>query len=252
MSLHIYILNLPRSAHRRIFMTQQLDALGVQYTFVDAVDGRDMAVSEFSGYNSAVRIQKYGRDLKNTEIATSVSHLKALSMAYHTMKTQDWAVVLEDDITVLPCFTSALKTLETYPDTVHAVRLYNRVKDTTQTPDCMDESPMFRLKRSTYTNWGGALAYAVRVSAIPVYQNNNTSILHIADKMLFGIPYDGIRLYQHYPRSVCTTDGVVSDIGYDRGHVYKGVRNNVVRFVFRLREYVGRVWYIIRHMGQYF
>lgn len=253
MSIRIYILNLHRSAHRRAFMDAQIAPLGVAYTFVQAVDGRDMAISDFAVYNSRLRIKKYGRDLKNTEIATSVSHLKALQQAKKDMQKygNQWAVVLEDDITLLPSFLSALQAVQTYPDTVHCVRLYKRIKDTIKSPDCTDTHPDFSISRSTYTNWGGALGYAVRQNAIDIYIKNNQSLLHIADKMLFGIPYHGVQVFQQTPRSVCVTDDIYSDIGYDRPHVYTGVRNNIIRITFRWREALYRWWYIITHIKEY-
>ncbi len=253
MDIHIYIVNLHRSNHRRDFMAQQLAPLGMPYTFVDAIDGKHTLLSDFPTYNSALRIKKYGRDLKNTEVATTLSHLKALQQAQQDMHKykNTWAVILEDDITLLPPFLSALQTLQTYPQTVHCVRLYERIKDTHNHLDCMDTHPTFTLRRSTYTNWGGALAYAVRPHAIDIYIQKNQTILHIADKMLFAIPHHGLRIYRQTPRSVRITDDIDSDIGYHRPHIYKGIGNNITRLTFRMREGCQRWWYILTHINEY-
>ena len=234
-------------------MQQQLAPLGVSYTFIDAIDGKNAPLSEFKAYNSTLRIKKYGRDLKNTEVATTLSHLKALKHAQHHMKKHGdrWAVILEDDSTILPSFISALNALDTYPEHVHCVRLYERVKNTHNAPDCMDKNPDFSIHRSTYKNWGGALGYAVRISAIQSYIRHNSIVLHKADKMLFGIPYDDVKLYQHRPRSVRVNDTITSDIGYGEKHRYTGIRNNIIRIYMALIERLHRIIYRCKYWREY-
>ena len=253
MDIRIYILNLKRSAHRRSFMENQLAGLEYTHTFIDAIDGKDMPISTFPTYNSRLRIQKYGRDLKNTEIATTISHLKALEYAQQDMKKygNTWAVIVEDDITMLPSFVSALQALHTYPPDVHCVRLYERIKDTTKKPDFMGTHPRFAIHRHTYKNWGGALAYAVRMPAPHAYIHHNPVVLHKADKMLFGVPYADIHVYQQTPRSVRVTDTIPSDIEYDKKHRYVGIRNTLIRVYVPWIERLRRIKYICKHWRQY-
>ena len=99
MKIKILIISLLRSPDRREAIAARLDALGLAYNFVDAVDALGLAneqVQKIQSNQSAKR--DYGRTIGSTEIACALSHLKA----YESILTEslDGAIILEDDALV--------------------------------------------------------------------------------------------------------------------------------------------------------
>ena len=248
MKTQIYILNLARSPHRKSHMMEQLKCCPIPYVFVEALDGKGKDLSSFSDYDSSVRVNAFGRDLASTEVATTGSHLKAIKRAYDD--GVDWAVILEDDVIVLPPFNDALNVLNTVSESVEVVRLYHRETDKNfQDAVQVDD---FSISRFNYKNWGGALGYALNRRAMKKYLDNAFPIVHIADKFIAGTPQFDVKVYQLSPRVVKVTEDIESDIGYDWGkHTYVGFKNNLTRLTFRIREKMYRVYYIIRHFKEY-
>ena len=50
----IYVINLKRATERRAHMEAQLEALGLPYTFAEAVDGRSLDPEAVEGYDLIV------------------------------------------------------------------------------------------------------------------------------------------------------------------------------------------------------
>ena len=245
---HIFILNLKRSPHRKQHMQRQLDKIGMAYTFIESIDGKNVPLWDFPAYNSQHRIARFGRDLQNTEVATVLSHLKALKYAKaHMTKTDEsWAIILEDDGTLDTKFKQSVQALDSLPPQVESVRLCGyHIKPSHMPTDG------FVFCRSTYKHWFGAWGYAVRVSAIDKYTENALPIVHIADKMLFGVPAYDVKVYQMSPPTIYVTDTIPSDIEYTHQHAYKGIRNKITRLTFRIRENKNRWWYVATHIHEY-
>ncbi|NEX45780.1 glycosyltransferase family 25 protein [Pseudotabrizicola algicola] len=104
--LGIWLINLPRSADRRARMVAQLQALGLDYTLFDAVDGR----AEWERLKSSVDLPAFranvGREVLPGEIGCYHSHLgvwQALLASPHKA-----ALVLEDDVVFHDDFLPAL------------------------------------------------------------------------------------------------------------------------------------------------
>ena len=85
-----YIINLKRSPERRKAIEKACQEIGIKYTIIDAVDGKEMSEEEFEWYRN-------GRpEMKPTEAACMLSHNKAYTQIVQD-KT-DVALVLEDDV----------------------------------------------------------------------------------------------------------------------------------------------------------
>ena len=107
----IYIINLKRCPERRLHVQRQLDALGLSYRFVDAVDQHDLKSPEYRA--EIAHHLGLDKDTINRESATSCSHVAcALShvKAYNLMVEQNDAAacILEDDIVISPNFPKIL------------------------------------------------------------------------------------------------------------------------------------------------
>ncbi len=128
MSCPIYIINLRRNPERRLYMQRQLDAFGLDYSFVevDVFDKYELEskayrirVARMLGIDEQALENKYATvidDVKNHRInkyhrlallAIGLSHIKV----YNLMRENNHAMacILEDDAKLLPTFPEVLK-----------------------------------------------------------------------------------------------------------------------------------------------
>ena len=95
----IYIISLKRTPERRLCVQRQLDSLGLDYQWIDAVDAYDFNDSELIGV-----------DLKNkyqpSAMACLLSHIKFYDLVIKNKHPM--ACVLEDDAQLLPTFPDIL------------------------------------------------------------------------------------------------------------------------------------------------
>jgi GR25 family glycosyltransferase involved in LPS biosynthesis len=87
-------INLKRSFDRRSLMEEEARKALIDLRFVQAIDGRELALDSVTIYNRVGRL-RYGPDLKSNEVACVLSHKAAL----RTFLASDAnaAVILEDD-----------------------------------------------------------------------------------------------------------------------------------------------------------
>lgn len=92
----IFVISLADSKTRRAAIAEALKGLGLEFTFIDAIDGRDGLPESCSGaFDAAKSRHRMGRTLTEAEIAASLSH----GLAYRRMLDEghDHALILEDD-----------------------------------------------------------------------------------------------------------------------------------------------------------
>ncbi len=110
----IYVISLKRTPERRLHVQRQLDALNLDYQFVDAIDSYDLKSPEYQaevfdlldidGY-----ITKYSEYINNKIgiFVCTLSHIKAQKlMMKHNHSA---ACVLEDDVQISPDFAEILR-----------------------------------------------------------------------------------------------------------------------------------------------
>lgn len=103
--MKIYVVNLKRSVERRKAISAQLDALGLAYEIVDAVDGRDMTEEEL------VDIVDDVRQFTVSQAGCQLSHNKIYTLMQQQADTH--ALVLEDDALITdPSFGKLLQDLD--------------------------------------------------------------------------------------------------------------------------------------------
>lgn len=114
--MKIFIINLKRSSERRKHIEKQLKRLGLDYEFIDAVDGRVLSdealreVSDLDNYMKHPTWQNRGKGL----IGCALSH----QAVYKAMVKQNIprALVLEDDIFIKKEMGELLKKIDKMPD----------------------------------------------------------------------------------------------------------------------------------------
>lgn len=102
----IFVISLPESTDRRAAMTAQMERLGLDFTFIDAVDGRKLDMLAQPEYDAAKRLAFFGLHLKGGEWGCLLSHKKI----YEKMiaGNLECAVIFEDDALIDPRFSDVL------------------------------------------------------------------------------------------------------------------------------------------------
>ncbi len=95
--IHWFYVNLDRSADRRTSMEASLDALGLPFTRVPAVDGSRLTFP-IPGVDRALYRRAHGREVRLAEVGCYLSHLKVMQTFLSTPYA--YAMVLEDDAVV--------------------------------------------------------------------------------------------------------------------------------------------------------
>ncbi len=126
----IYVINLKRNPERRLHIQRQLDALSLEYEFVDVddIDKYELEskayrtrIAQSLGIDESLLENKYAaivnhaktekdKNWKNAnlgQIAIILSHIKIYDLM--VKNGIDWACILEDDATLLPTFPEVLK-----------------------------------------------------------------------------------------------------------------------------------------------
>ena len=123
-SIPIYVINLKRNPERRLFIQRQLDALNLNYQFVDAIDKYDLEfpkdrvqIAQSLSIDESILENKYNAVVEHERqknanfgpLACLLSHIKIYDLIIkndiHT------ACILEDDVTLLPTFPEVLQTV---------------------------------------------------------------------------------------------------------------------------------------------
>lgn len=112
----VYLINLDGSDDRLRSATAQLAAEGLAFERVPAFDGRALTRDQFPGYDHAAAMRYMGRPMRGGEIGCYLSHLDCARRFLATGAPV--ALVLEDDMKLLPGFAEALAQVLTHADRV--------------------------------------------------------------------------------------------------------------------------------------
>ena len=95
-NIPVYVISLARAKERRANMRRQLDALGMRYEIVDAVDGATLKPEEYMNRLRPRQFKMtYGREVIKGEIGCFLSHCAVLERIAES--ENDCALILEDD-----------------------------------------------------------------------------------------------------------------------------------------------------------
>ncbi len=111
-----YIINLPHDNQRREYITNIVSKYAyLNYEILDAVYGKKLTHEETTKlFDTDTAFKRYGRELNAGEIGCTLSHFKI----YNTLKKSEepYALVLEDDITVIREFSIIEKMAKHLPN----------------------------------------------------------------------------------------------------------------------------------------
>lgn len=105
----IFVISLPEATDRRAAMAAQMERLGLEFAFIDAVDGRGFNMMERSDYDARKRLAFFGLHLKGGEWGCLLSHKNIYEIIVaHNL---DQAIIFEDDALIDPHFPTILDDL---------------------------------------------------------------------------------------------------------------------------------------------
>lgn len=118
MTLPIYLINLDDSDERLHLASAQMEKAGLSFQRVPAFDGRKLNINQFPDYDAKAALHYMGRPLRGGEIGCYLSHLDCARRFLQS--GEPYAVVLEDDMQLVPGFSEAVAQvvdwLSTHPD----------------------------------------------------------------------------------------------------------------------------------------
>lgn len=107
MQVCVYVISLVRDTERRKAIVDSFSQLGIDFQFVDAVDAKDPINRKII---DDAKLSGVGYDMTDGEIACTLSH----QFIYEDMmtKSEDWVVILEDDVIVDKRFKTFLTSFD--------------------------------------------------------------------------------------------------------------------------------------------
>ena len=96
----VFLINLAGSDDRLTSAQGQLDAAGIAFERIDAVDGRKRAAETFETYDDAAARLFFGRSMASGEVGCYLSHAKAAQAVLDS--GAPYGLVLEDDFKAAP------------------------------------------------------------------------------------------------------------------------------------------------------
>lgn len=152
--MEIIVISLVSSRKRRASAQRQLDALCLEFEFLDAVDGRTSAHPLLNRYDEKKFLIHYGRPANKGELGCYASHYLAWQRA---VELNEPVLVLEDDFQLTDKFCAALEICEQLIERQGYIRLQETRKSKATFEKQVGE---FSLVKYTKAPQGG-LCYAL-------------------------------------------------------------------------------------------
>lgn len=103
----VFIISLREAKERRDRITQIMNKLGLEFTFIDAVDGRQLQLNEYPNYSPLKRLLFFGKHLTGGEIGCTQSHKKIYQKIVN--RKIPLSLIFEDDIIIHDGFLETLR-----------------------------------------------------------------------------------------------------------------------------------------------
>lgn len=209
----IYIINLERSHERRVMMQERLDALGLHYEFIKAIDGNTLTPDEQSSYAAKRRRLFYGHDLTFGEIGCLLSHRKVYR---HMIENNiDCAIVLEDDVFLDQDFPEVVRHLMALKQPWDMIRFLASPKTCRRSRKLFTISEARSLARP-YGTPGGAYGYMLTLRAARRLNAKMQKNYIPVDTLHGQVWKTGLQIYNIVPSPVTYNDVIASTIGEER------------------------------------
>jgi GR25 family glycosyltransferase involved in LPS biosynthesis len=244
LDLNLYCINLQRSPRRRQYMAQQAERHGLVLHFIDAIDGISLDLAATGEYRFAERRARFGWDLEANEVAAALSHRKALEAI--RAAGHERAIVMEDDVTLLPDFMAVVAALYRRRDLAFdIIRLFGFRNRPGNLVAVLDQ--VHSIERP-YRPMCGLQAYMVNAASIDRIIEAFIPITMQADVAIDRFWENDLRILRVRPFLVAESNLFASDIGVT-GDRWRVEKKRLIRLGLRARralDHVTRAAYILR------
>jgi glycosyl transferase family 25 len=231
----IFVISLPSETARRHQIARNLSSLGLEFEFLDAINGATLGSNDYSKYSAKEARAYIGRDLTLGEIGCALSHLCVYSRILE--EKLESALILEDDAVLLNDFP---KVLQEFLESMINFEVVNFITD----------APEIGTKKFILNGY--------EITDLPFYSNRTTAYLvsRIAAKKLLevGVPIrtsadgllgeaalHGLKLTGVYPNlaTLYPFESTINPGEYSVGKVVKDRKKRSPKF------WRGR-WYVLK------
>jgi len=195
--MKIYVINLRRSADRRSSIRAQLDPLGVDYQFFNAISG-DRGYEHFEAYDDQQFLLNMGREARVGEIGSYASHR---SLWKRCVSDGEPIVIMEDDAEIQTNFLDALGEVERLIPVYGFIRMESDGPNRNARPVPVERAGHFTLyyyQRCPY----GALCYAMSPGAAASFVDKSRVLTGSVDWFIRRAWEHGQPLFAMSPYSV--------------------------------------------------
>ena len=210
--LPIYVISLKASKSRRRAMTGRMAGLGLEFSFIDGVIGKDIPADQKKGLLSDKRRFLLGAPLSNGALGCLMSHRRAWEQVLDT--GVDAAIILEDDADMAPEALDVLPRIAALKGRFDLINLHH----TSGRPlvDAARISPTHMLSVTRYVSIG-AVGYVVSRSAAE-------KLLGVSVPGIFEVDVLMNRWWEHGVKTLVVTPSIVSEDGHDTTIGYPDVK----------------------------
>ncbi len=253
----IFVISLPEAKARQERISALLASAGLDFTFVDAIDGRGFDMKAHPAYNRTKRLRYFGRDMTGAELGCTLSHKKIYEMIINQNIAE--ALIFEDDIILHDNFITALNAVLACPVSYDCVRFFGTPKILkAKKRKIYDLTEDLTLNRLCATP-GGAYAYVITntgAQKLLAHLHKNT---YPIDGLMGRSWQTGLNWLTVLPLTAYVDMGLGSFIGdqrFDKKLQITGLRKILYPFTrawFKLCETTGkqiwfaRTWFKDRH-----
>ncbi len=208
MTIPIYVIALKSATTRRAEMTRRLNKLGLKFSFIDAVVGRDISAAETKSHTDPNRQYKTPSPLSAGSLGCALSHMAVWETIANA--PAPFGFILEDDAVLSDDVPQLLARLERLTGKIDIVNLHFRGGK--PLIDVAQLSPTHRLTSCRYNNFGAESYIISRDAAV--------RLLAVAKPISYEVDLFANRWWDHGVQMltinppVAHEDGSASTIGY--------------------------------------
>jgi glycosyl transferase family 25 len=242
----ILVINLARAEIRRAKIRERLEAQGLAFEFVEAVDGRHIDPAAHPLYDAERRRRVFGRDLTGGEIGCFLSHRSILERM--VAERIEEVLVLEDDAILGPDFLAVLAAIRACPVPYDMVRFFGDPRTARRRQRRLFPLGGHHWLTRLATASSGAQVYLIRLGGARRLLPRMQRIWMPVDALMGRSWAHGLRWFTVNPPVADYDRSLGSDIGDDRFFVTfklgpaRRALHLLSRFAFKAVTAMGKRW----------
>jgi glycosyl transferase family 25 len=240
--MKLVVISLERALDRRARMREQLDALGLEFEFFDAIDASKGQLVGVSRYNEACALRMLGHALLPAEVGCFASHYLLWK---HCAESGEPIIVMEDDLELGPLFAKLPILLKAPLQRYGFIRLAGLVPRSSQNIERLPDG--FRVVRY-FKGPRGTQCYALDPKAARALLKKAEMWIDAVDLYVDAFWIHGVSSYAVLPSQVghlkaAVAASSIGDVRWERRRSgFERLRRGLTRMVWSWR----RQWFNLR------